>query len=152
MQNASTTERAVRAGARRWVRPLAVAAVGAALLTAAACGGGDDEPTSAASTTDATTSATTAPTTTAPATTAPATTAPAGAGDAAVGEQVFQQTCAGCHAGGGTKAGIGPQLSGAGLTPAKIRSILENGQNQMPAGLVEGQELADVVAYVASLQ
>lgn len=154
MSDASPRHPAERRGIRRRARPLAVAALAVAVLATAACGG-EDEPaaSSSAPATPATTATGTADTGTSVATptTAPAATAPS-AGDVAAGERVFSQTCAGCHAGGGTKAGIGPRLAGAGLTPARIASILENGQNQMPAGLVEGRELADVVAYVSSLQ
>jgi cytochrome c2 len=131
-----------------------------AVLAAAGCGGDDDAAdapaatTAPATTAPATTApATTAPATTAPATTAPATTAPAKAGTAAAGKQVFAAApCAGCHAGLGTRAGFGPKLAGQGLTETQIRTTIVNGKNQMPAGLVEGQDLADVVAYVHSLQ
>ena len=46
-------------------------------------------------------------------------------GDAARGADIFERTCSGCH---------GPQGGGA-----------------MPAGLVSGQDKADVVAYVVSI-
>jgi cytochrome c2 len=126
-----------------------------AVLAAAGCGGDDDAAEAPAATTATATTApaTTAPASTAPATTAPATTAPAKAGTAAAGKQVFAAApCAGCHAGLGTRAGFGPKLAGQGLTTAQIRTTIVNGKNQMPAGLVEGQDLADVVAYVSSLQ
>ena len=136
---------------------LGVAAV--VVVTAVAitgCGGGSDSDSGDAASTATDTPASTAAATTAPATTAPATTAPAevplSAGTAAAGKVVFTRTCAGCHAGLGTRAGFGPQLSGQGLKPAFIKTTLENGRGQMPAGLVSGQELADVVAYVESLQ
>ena len=96
----------------------------------------------------------------APATTAPATTrdgarehAPAGPGNAAAGKQVFvAASCAGCHKGLGTKPGYGPKLAGKGLAEATIRTTVIEGGSLMPGGLVEGQDLADVVAYVSSLQ
>lgn len=130
--------------------------VGALLV--AGCGGSDDDDAAAGSTSAAapvtTAPATTAPATTAPATTAPTTTAeaPVADGTVAAGKQVFEQTCAGCHAGLGTQTGYGPKLAGKGLSEAAIRTMVTNGGNLMPAGLVEGQELADVVAYVSSLQ
>ncbi len=126
---------------------LALAALVAAGLAVAGCGGGSDDDSGAAA-------STTAPATTAPATEAPASTAaaPVAAGTAAAGKVVFANTCAGCHAGLGTRAGFGPQLSGQNLTKAFITTTLENGRGQMPAGLVSGQEMADVVAYVESLQ
>ncbi len=126
----------------------------AGAVAVAGCGGSDD---AADSTTTATpTVATTAPAATAPATTAPATTAPPEpqtAGDAAAGEAAFAAApCANCHADLGNAAGVGPKLAGAGLTEAEIRTVIQNGRGVMPAGLVEGQELADITAYVVSLQ
>lgn len=68
-------------------------------------------------------------------------------GDAYNGETVFQQQCAGCHGAGGT-GGSGPALAGSGLAPADVQARIEQGGGVMPAGLVEGQKLADVLAYV----
>ena len=137
-------------------RAWAAAALAAAALAAAGCGGDDDDAGGAAEAPPATTSAavTTAATTAAPPATAPSTaTAPAGAGNAGRGKEVFAaEPCAGCHAGLGTRAGFGPKLADQGLSAAVIRTTIVNGRGQMPAGLVEGQELADVVAYVRSLQ
>jgi mono/diheme cytochrome c family protein len=100
--------------------------------------------------------------------TAPAATAPEGggsetgggeggggeaAGDAAAGEQVFAANCTGCHLNNGQDAGgVGPQLAGAGLDDATIRTTVENGRGPMPAGLVSGADLDNVVAYVLSIQ
>ena len=103
--------------------------------------------------------------------TAPAATAPAGgggtdtggagtsgggeapAGDAAAGEQVFAATCTGCHLNNGQDAGgVGPQLAGSGVDEAAVRTIVENGRGAMPGGLVSGEDLDNVVAYVVSLQ
>jgi cytochrome c2 len=141
-------------------RAWAAAALVVVALAAAGCGGDDDDgaaeapATTAAATAPATTApATTAPAATAPATTAPATPVPAGTGDATAGKEVFAAApCAGCHAGLGTRAGFGPKLAGQGLSRATIRTTVVNGRGQMPAGLVEGQDLSDVVAYVYSLQ
>jgi mono/diheme cytochrome c family protein len=139
---------------RRGVLAGALALLLAASLGLAACGGGDDDGDEAAATTDAAT----APATTAPATTAPATTAPTESeatqpGTAAAGETVFLAKCDGCHAGGGTRAGYGPKLQGAGLTEPVIRETIINGRLPlMPAGRATGQDLEDVVAYVVSLQ
>ena len=100
--------------------------------------------------------------------TAPAATAPEGggsetgggeggggeaAGDAAAGQQVFAANCTGCHLNNGQDAGgVGPQLAGAGLDDATIRTTVENGRGPMPAGLVSGTDLDNVVAYVLSIQ
>ena len=134
-------------------RAWAAVALAAAALAAAGCGGDDDD--GAAAEAPATTAATTAPATTAPATTAaaPASTAPVGPGTAAAGKQVFvAASCGGCHKGLGTKPGYGPKLAGKGLSEAQIRTTVIEGGQLMPGGLVEGQDLADVVAYVLSLQ
>ena len=123
-------------------RAWAAAALVVVALGAAACGSDDDDSGAAATTTEAAS-------TTAPATTAEAAVGP---GTVAAGKVVFTQNCAGCHAGLGTKPGYGPKLAGKGLTEAHIRDMVNNGGSLMPSGLVEGQDLADVVAYVSSLQ
>lgn len=121
----------------------------AAALAAAGCGGDSDDDAQAPATSAP--PATTAPATTAPATTAPE--APVGPGDVSAGKRVFvSASCAGCHKGIGTKPGYGPKLAGKGLSEAVIRTTVIEGGSLMPGGLVEGQDLADVVAYVASLQ
>jgi cytochrome c2 len=120
----------------------------AAALAAAGCGGDDG---GGAAQVPASSAAPTAPATTAPATTA--STAPVGPGTAAAGKQVFARaSCGGCHKGLGTKPGYGPKLAGKGLSEAQIRTTVIEGGQLMPGGLVEGQDLADVVAYVGSLQ
>lgn len=76
-------------------------------------------------------------------------------GDAAAGEAVFTGVggCQGCHMNGGNDAGgVGPQLAGQGLDPAGVENVIVNGQGAMPAGLVSGDDLTNVVAYVISLQ
>jgi mono/diheme cytochrome c family protein len=144
---------------RRSARTRAVAALAVAVvcgsLAVAGCGGSDDSSDAppAGTTAPATTApATTAPATTAPATTAPTTTAPAAAGDAAQGKTIFAQTCEACHAGLGTRPAVGPKLSGQGLTADFIRTRIIEGKSPMPAGLVQGQDLEDIVAYVKSIQ
>jgi mono/diheme cytochrome c family protein len=81
--------------------------------------------------------------------------APAGAaatgGDIYRGETVFQRECAGCHGAGGTGGGVGPTLAGSGLDAATVTAVVQQGRGVMPAGIVAGQEQADVVAYVVSI-
>jgi mono/diheme cytochrome c family protein len=72
-------------------------------------------------------------------------------GDPYQGEVVFVATCAGCHGDGGAGGGVGPRLTGAGLSPALIQSRIEQGAGVMPAGLVEGTKEADVLAYVIGI-
>ena len=76
--------------------------------------------------------------------------APTSGGDAGRGLLVFDNTCAGCHGPGGA-GGTGPRLAGSGLDAAAVTSAVEQGRGIMPAGLVSGQEEADVVAYVVSI-
>jgi cytochrome c551 len=81
--------------------------------------------------------------------------APAGGasstGDAVRGEAVFDRECAGCHGAGGAGGGVGPKLADSGLDAATVTTAVQQGRGVMPAGLVEGQEQADVVAYVVSI-
>jgi cytochrome c551 len=81
--------------------------------------------------------------------------APAGGaavvGNAAPGETVFERECAGCHGSGGAGGGVGPALVGSGLDATAVTEAVQQGRGIMPAGIVEGQEQADVVAYVVSI-
>jgi mono/diheme cytochrome c family protein len=72
------------------------------------------------------------------------------AGDAARGEVLFENMCAGCHGPGG-EGGTGPRLEGSGLTADEVTERIRKGAGVMPAGLVTGQDEADVVAYVVSI-
>jgi len=75
------------------------------------------------------------------------------AGDVAAGQEVFATNCTGCHLNNGQDAGgVGPQLAGAGLDAATVQTTVENGRGAMPAGLVSGTDLENVVAYVVSIQ
>jgi mono/diheme cytochrome c family protein len=81
--------------------------------------------------------------------------APAGgtavAGDVDRGATVFEGECAGCHGSGGEGGGVGPALVRTGLDVADVTTAVQQGRGIMPAGLVSGQEQADVVAYVVSI-
>lgn len=72
------------------------------------------------------------------------------AGDVYRGETVYQRDCAGCHGAGG-EGGAGPPLVGTGLTAVAVLAQVRSGGGIMPAGLVTGQEEADVVEYVTRL-
>ncbi len=158
---------------RRFTVACAVISSAALIGIGAGCGG--SSASNAETPSDATTVANNAPQTdsngktvpapgaetTAPAnatTQAPASTAGGGAaggtpaGDVAAGKTVFQATCQGCHTAGGTQAGVGPKLQGAGLTPTAIETQVKNGGGAMPGGLVSGTDLTNVVAYVSSLK
>jgi mono/diheme cytochrome c family protein len=83
------------------------------------------------------------------------------------GKAMFTQKCGSCHAltRAGTQGTTGPNLDAAfraalatGMTRKTVEGIVHKqilhprANSQMPAGLVEGQDLSDVVAYVVSLQ
>jgi mono/diheme cytochrome c family protein len=76
----------------------------------------------------------------------------AAAGDAAAGKGFFTNTCQGCHSNGGQEAGVGPKLAGAGLSADRIKTQIVNGGGAMPPGLATGADLANVTAYVLSIQ
>ncbi len=80
---------------------------------------------------------------------------PAGAsatgGDLDRGDAVFQRECAGCHGESGEGGGVGPALAGAGLDAPTVTAAVRQGRGVMPAGIVSGQDEADVVAYVVSI-
>lgn len=71
-------------------------------------------------------------------------------GDAGRGASIYATTCAGCH-GADASGGVGPALRGSGLTVGEVVAVVSAGRGTMPAGLVSGQDLADVAAYVATL-
>jgi mono/diheme cytochrome c family protein len=77
-----------------------------------------------------------------------------GEGDPAVaaGKTAFEGKCQACHPAGGAEAGTGPVLKDKGLTPDVIETQIVNGKGVMPAGLATGEELTNIVAYVASIQ
>lgn len=59
------------------------------------------------------------------------------------GEALFEQRCATCH-----ETGVGPELDGASISIDAARTQIQNGGGGMPADLVQGQELEDVLAYL----
>jgi cytochrome c551 len=79
-----------------------------------------------------------------------ASSAPAAQGDPVRGAVVFSRSCAGCHGEEGV-GGSGPALVGTGLTADRVTEQVRQGGGIMPAGLVSGQEEADVAAYVVSI-
>jgi mono/diheme cytochrome c family protein len=77
--------------------------------------------------------------------------APAAQGVASDGEELFAERCASCHGDGGTGGGVGPALAGNPISLDDARATIENGSGVMPANLVEGQELEDVLAYLETI-
>jgi cytochrome c551 len=49
------------------------------------------------------------------------------------------------------RGGIGPALVGSGLSASEVEAVVAGGRGVMPSGLVEGQDAADVAAYVARI-
>jgi mono/diheme cytochrome c family protein len=76
---------------------------------------------------------------------------PVAGSTAAQGEEVFAENCAGCHGEGGSGGGIGPTLAGSGTSVDAARTVIENGSGAMPAGLVEGEDLEAVLAYLETI-
>lgn len=72
-------------------------------------------------------------------------------GDPVRGEQLFAESCATCHGEGGTGGGVGPRLAGNDVSIGEARSTIANGTGVMPADLVEGQDLEDVLAYLETI-
>jgi mono/diheme cytochrome c family protein len=75
---------------------------------------------------------------------------PGAAGDVVRGEAIFASECAGCH-GEGAMGGVGPALFETGLDATEVATVVQQGRGVMPAGIVTGQDQADVVAYVVSI-
>jgi mono/diheme cytochrome c family protein len=67
------------------------------------------------------------------------------------GEEVFAENCARCHGETGEGGGIGPRLAGNDISIAEARATIENGSGVMPAALVAGQDLEDVLAYLETI-
>ncbi len=76
---------------------------------------------------------------------------PVVAGDAARGETLFAENCAGCHGDAGAGGGVGPTLAGSGVAREDAQATIENGSGIMPADLVSGQDLEDVLAYLETI-
>lgn len=68
-------------------------------------------------------------------------------------KDVFLHTCASCHtlAAAGATGGIGPNLDEARPTRARVRTMIRDGaiSGAMPAGLLAGNDLERVAAYVS---
>jgi mono/diheme cytochrome c family protein len=72
-------------------------------------------------------------------------------GDAKHGAVLFASTCAGCHGQNGTGGGIGPRLSGSGVSLGVAKATIDGGNSVMPPGLVKGAAEADVLAYLNTI-
>ncbi|QPC46908.1 cytochrome c550 [Mangrovibacillus cuniculi] len=63
----------------------------------------------------------------------------------------YASNCASCH-GGNYEGGFGPALAGTELSAEKIKDILQNGQGQMPAGLVPEENLDAMTEWILTLE
>jgi ubiquinol-cytochrome c reductase cytochrome c subunit len=72
-------------------------------------------------------------------------------GDPYNGETVFQASCASCHGDGGKGGGVGPALAASGITVGQAQAQIDAGGGVMPAGIVNGQQERDVLAYLAGI-
>jgi mono/diheme cytochrome c family protein len=72
-------------------------------------------------------------------------------GDAVQGETLFAEHCAGCHGEAGRNATVGPDLAGNPISLEDAQAQIETGSGVMPANLVEGAELEDVLAYLETI-
>jgi mono/diheme cytochrome c family protein len=82
-------------------------------------------------------------------------TAPKASGEVTLGDQyrgqvVYSQSCAACHGETG-EGGVGPRLDGNPISLAAAKAQIEDGGGTMPAQLVDGQKLDDVLAYLATI-
>ena len=71
-------------------------------------------------------------------------------GDPVNGESVYNMSCASCHGSGGVGLS-GPALPGT-HTADDIEAAIVNGIGSMPAGLIGGQDIEDVIAYLDTLR
>jgi mono/diheme cytochrome c family protein len=69
-------------------------------------------------------------------------------GDPVRGQRLFEERCESCHGEGGQGGGVGPTLVGSTMSISEARTRIVNGGGVMPANLVTGQNLEDVLAYV----
>ena len=76
---------------------------------------------------------------------------PIATGDAERGAAIFADTCASCHGEHGRNARVGPDLAGNSVSSEDARAQIQNGGGAMPADLVRGQALADVLAYLETI-
>ena len=72
-------------------------------------------------------------------------------GDPFHGQQLFAERCAGCHGEGGRNGTVGPTLAGNPISLPDARAQIQMGRGVMPANLVQGQDLEDVLAYLETI-
>lgn len=80
----------------------------------------------------------------------------AAGGSTPVGQEIFKQSCAGCHtlADAGATGSVGPNLDETGLDEAGIAAMVRSGGGGMPSfgGTLQPDQIDEVAAYVASVK
>lgn len=78
----------------------------------------------------------------------------AAGGSTPVGQEIFRQSCAGCHtlADAGATGSVGPNLDDTGLDEAAIAAMVRSGGGGMPSfgGTLDATQIDEVAAYVAA--
>jgi mono/diheme cytochrome c family protein len=78
----------------------------------------------------------------------------AAGGATPVGQEIFKQSCAGCHtlADAGATGSVGPNLDDTRLDEAGIAAMVRSGGGGMPSfgGTLQPEQIDEVAAYVAS--
>lgn len=71
---------------------------------------------------------------------------------AATPEEIYQANCLGCH-GGSYEGGMGPALKGVGdkKSEDEIKTIIKDGKNAMPDGLVPEEKLDEMTKWLSEL-
>jgi cytochrome c551 len=66
-------------------------------------------------------------------------------------QDIFQQTCAGCH-GQNLEGAVGPSLQkiGSKMNENQILEVITKGRGQMPRGLVPEEEAKKLAAWLAA--
>lgn len=73
--------------------------------------------------------------------------------DAGAAEDIYKESCASCH-GGDLGGGAGPDLTSVGsdLSQDEIETQIEEGGDGMPPGLVSGDDLTTLSAWLADMK
>lgn len=78
----------------------------------------------------------------------------AAGGSTPVGQEIFRQSCAGCHtlADAGATGSVGPNLDDSRLDEAAIAAMVRSGGGGMPSfgGTLQPEQIDEVAAYVAA--
>lgn len=68
---------------------------------------------------------------------------------AGAAEEIYKDSCASCH-GGDLSGGMGPELTGNGLSADEISNIIENGQGSMPPVNLSEEDRSEVANWLSN--